>query len=147
MSNPNTATVFDPNGDVFEMSKANARDLVEHAGWSFSKPIMIEKIVEVPVKHTTPETPAKEEAEQEEAAEEAAEEEATDDDVEEAVEEAAEEEAETEADTAVTLEDFADIEDRDAAVKYLAENFPDFKPHHKAGRDSLVEKIVELSNA
>jgi len=46
MSDPNMITVFDKNGDSFEMTKANARDLVEHAGWSYQRPTIIEKVVE-----------------------------------------------------------------------------------------------------
>jgi hypothetical protein len=121
MSNPNTTTVYDKKGEAFEMSKMNARDLVEHAGWTFSKPTVIEKIVEVPA-----ETPAAETATEETPAEE----------------EVTEEEATAE----VTAEDFAHLEDRDAAAAYAEEKFG-HKPHHLAKRDTIIEKIVELTNA
>lgn len=124
MSNPNTITVYDPKGQAFEMSKINARDLVEHMGWTFSKPTVIEKIVEVPA------APA--------AAEPAAEE--------VPVEEVTEAEAEEADDAEVTAEDFAHLEDREAAAAYAEEKFG-HKPHHLAKRETIIDKIVELTNA
>lgn len=40
--------VYAPDGEVFENSPVNARDLVTHAGWSYSKPKL--KAVEEAVK-------------------------------------------------------------------------------------------------
>jgi len=125
MSNPNTTTVYDPKGDAFEMSKMNARDLVEHAGWTFTKPTIIEKVVQVPAEPAAVE-PAAEDA--------PVENEGTEDDAEDAPK------------PPVTAEDFAHLEDRDAAAAYIEEKFGR-KPHHLAKRETIIENIVELTNA
>lgn len=123
MSDPNMVTVFDKNGDSFEMTKANARDLVEHAGWSYQRPTIIEKVVEkvveVPVVPVTP--PAAEEPKTEEPETEAGEEQLL-----------------------KTEEAFKDM-DRDAVAAYLNKRFPDAAFHHKTGRDKLVELAVSLA--
>lgn len=123
MSNPNYISVFDPKGEHFEMVRANARDLVEHAGWTYSPPKVIEKIVQAVVAPEAVETPEPEVIEEEEAP------------------------VTEEEDSGPTADEdkFSFIKDREQAVAYLAENFPEFKPHHRAGFESLIEKIVELS--
>lgn len=123
---PNTVVVYDKKGEAFEMSKMNARDLVDHMGWSFSKPTVIEKIVEVPAEPAAEEPAAEEAPAEEEEAEEAA--------------------SEEEDDAPVTAEDFAHLKDRDAAAAYAEEKFG-HKPHHLAKRETIIEKIVELTNA
>lgn len=131
MSDPNMTTVYDKNGEPFETSRANARDLVTHAGWSFARPTVIEKIVEVqPTPVPTPiveETAAAPVFEEETAA-------AEDFDAATA----------TGVELFTTVEQFADL-DREGVVVYLADNFPDFQPHHRAGRDKLVEEAIKLA--
>ena len=134
MSNPNMTTVFDKNGEPFEMNKANARDLVEHAGWSFQKPTVIEKIVEVPAK------------EEKKVEDEQAEDEKEVEEISDSTVSASHADNTAEEQPLRHMEDFGDYETREDMVEYLAKFFPDFKPHHKAGRDSLVEKAVELAN-
>lgn len=150
MSNPNTTTVYDPKGEAFEMSKANARDLVAHMGWSFSKPTVIVKEVaaeeEAPACEVPTETESTPTEEAPAAVEEAAAEEAPAEEA--AAEEAPEETAAPAADAPFTTEEqFAELTERDQLVEYLGKHFPDFKPHHKAGRDSLVAKAIELATA
>jgi len=158
MSNPNTVTVYSPEGDPFEMSRANARDLCNHRNWSMN-PVAhstatapatkeidhgspaSERSVEAPV-------PEKAEVEAEPAADEA---EVEVEAEEEVVEEVAadEDEAAADQDNAsapfTTEEQFADLVEREDVVAYLADHFPDFRPHHKAGRDGLVAKAIELA--
>lgn len=55
--------VYSPDGEVFENSPANARDLVVHAGWSYDKlkktataiPAPVEAVEEVKVEAPAPE--------------------------------------------------------------------------------------------
>ncbi len=122
MSNPNTVTVFSPEGEPFEMSRVNARDLCNHREWSMSPP---EGGVTAPV-----EEPA-------DAVDEAGETETT--------EEAGEEEVTDEVTVFTTEEQFAALTEREDVVAYLAATFPEFKPHHKSSRDGLVAKAIELA--
>ncbi len=145
--NPNLISVWSPDGsEMIETSRANARDLVSHVGWSYSPPHVIEKIVVVEkeatheVGETKTETPTTTETE------EVIETPAEDEDAGE--EESAEEEPSGEAPAVrKTEEDFADLETREDVVAYLATAFPSFKPHHLAKRDGLVAKAIELANA
>ena len=157
MSNPNLFTVWSPDGtEMIETSRANARDLVTHAGWLSSPPTVIEKIVVVekdaetaPVETPAAETPAEEapaaETEANDETEEDSEEEAGEGDE----DEGSEDEGSSENAPAVrkTEEDFADLTEREDVVAYLAATFPDFKPHHLSKRDGLVAKAIELANA
>ena len=158
MTNPNLISVWSPDGsEMIETSRANARDLVNHVGWTYSPPHVIEKIIVVEkapepekepaneVGETETETPAETEAEEvtETPAEDAGDDEAGE-------EEAGEEEADALENTPTvrkTEEDFADLESREDVVAYLAATFPDFKPHHLSKRDGLVAKAIELANA
>lgn len=161
MTNPNLITVWSPDGsDMIETSRANARDLVTHVGWSYSPPHVIEKIVVVEKTETTAEEPANEVGEtkaetpaatETETVTETPAEEAGEDDAEENGDE---DEGDDEAETAEeapavrkTEEDFADLESREDVVAYMAVAFPDFKPHHLSKRDGLVAKAIELANA
>ncbi len=135
MSDPNLITVFDKNGEPFETTRANARDLVNHVGWTYARPTVIEKIVEA--------TPAPAPVVEEPAAPVA--EEAPTPAVEEPAAEAAEEVAAVEAATVfTTAEEFEGL-DRDGVVAYLAATFPDYQPHHRSGRDKLVEDAIKLA--
>lgn len=128
MANPNTVTIFDKKGEAYEMSRPNARDLAEHCGWTFSQPTVIIKAPEdVVVEQSVPAAEPEADAEPEAVTES------------EPVTESVDE-------TKVTEADFDDLVTREDAVEYLEQNFPDFKPHHKTGRDKLIEKIVEFSN-
>lgn len=130
-------TVYSPEGDMFETSALNAHDLVTHAGWSY------EALTGTPAPAPAPEPVVTPPAEEPEAD---ADETTDESEAEETADES--DEDETPADepkVRKTVEDFADLEDRDAVIAYLATAFPDFKPHHLAGRDKLVEKAVELA--
>lgn len=136
MSDPNLVTVFDKNGEPFETTRANARDLVNHVGWTYARPTIIEKVVEAksaPAPFVEePTTPVAEEAPAPVVEEPAA-------------EEAVEEVPATEAATVfTTAEEFEGL-DRDGVVAYLAATFPDYQPHHRAGRDKLVEEAIKLA--
>ena len=145
MSNPNDLKVYSPSGEMFEMSRANAHDLTTHAGWSFKAPTEIKAPAEIAACTVPP--VVKETADVQSNADSARSVEDTTPVVEAEAETSAEtvEEA-TEENDAVTDEDFAHLEDREAVVAYLAEHFPEFKPHHKSSRDGLVAKLVELAN-
>lgn len=144
MSNPNTVTVYSPTNEPFEMSRVNARDLCAHAGWSMK-----------PLDGYTPPKPDKEPTHEETA--DAADSEGSVEDAEgedaegsEGEDEGAEGEdaGEENADTLVIRKeeaDFDDLETRDDVVAYLAEAFPDFKPHHLSKREGLVAKAIELA--
>ncbi len=156
MTNPNLITVWSPDGsEMIETSRANARDLVTHVGWTYSPPHVIEKIVVVEktetiekepaneVGETKAETPAATETEtvNETPAADAGNDEAGE-------EEAGDEEVDASENTPTvrkTEEDFADLESREDVVAYLAVAFPDFKPHHLSKRDGLVVKAIELA--
>jgi len=146
MSNPNDLKVYSPSGEMFEMSRANAHDLTTHAGWSFKAPTEIKAPAEIaactvpPVVKETADAPSTADSARSVEASDTPVVEAEAETSTEAVEEAAEE------NDAVTDADFAHLEDRDAVVAYLAEHFPEFKPHHKSSRDGLVAKLVELTN-
>lgn len=128
MSDPNMITVFDKNGDSFEMTKANARDLVEHAGWSYTRPTIIEKVVEKVVE--VPAAPVAAPVAEEPKTETPVTETAADDTGEEQL--------------LKTEEAFKDM-DRDAVAAYLNKHFPDATFHHKTGREKLVELAITLA--
>jgi hypothetical protein len=159
MSNPNVVTVYSPEGEPFEMSRVNARDLCSHRGWSMSPltvpPLKAEKPTEI--KTETP-VATKEETHAEDDREGSGKTDATgetEDGEGEGSEgspggEASEPEQEDVlTDTAIftTEEQFAELTDREDVVAYLAKHFPDFRPHHKAGRDGLVAKAIELATS
>lgn len=146
MSDINTVTVFSPANEPFEMSHANGRDLVAHAGWTYSP---------------QDGTPAAEPEETEEAddagtdtsgsveAENETDEGTEDGDAageEEAADEGTEEEAGDVAELFTTEAQFEGL-DRDDIVAYLAANFPDYHPHHKTGVEKLIAKAIELATA
>jgi hypothetical protein len=144
MSNPNTVTVYSPSNEPFEMSRINARDLCSHAGWSMK-----------PLDGYTPPKPIEADTQIEEAAD-AADNAGSVEDAETNEGEGAEtnegegkgEDAGEEDDALVIRKeetDFADLETRDDVVAYLAEAFPEFKPHHLAKREGLVAKAIELA--
>jgi len=161
MPNPNTVTVYSPEGEPFEMSRVNARDLCNHRGWSMSPltvpPVVEEPKTEAPVETKTPEPKEPEHAEddREGSGEADATGEAEDGEGEgsegSAGSEASgpEQEDVLNADEApfTTAEQFAELTERDDLVAYLAKHFPDFRPHHKSSRDGLVAKAIELATA
>lgn len=160
MSNPNTVTVFSPEGEPFEMSRVNARDLCTHRGWAMS-PLTVPPVkAETPAKPVKAETPTKTETKEPEHAEvdrEGSGEADATGEAEDGEGEGSEGSAGSEAtqpeqedvltDTApfTTEEQFAELTEREDVVAYLAKHFPDFRPHHKAGRDGLVAKAIELA--
>lgn len=159
MSNPNLFIVYSPEGEKFETSRANARDLTTHAGWSYSPPAAsIAACTVPPVKEepkpapqveTKTETPApKDDTDASTSSEGRSEDASEGDEASEAGEGEASEGAtgENSEDRKLTADDFAYLETREQAVALLADQFPAFKPHHKQDRDKLVAKLVELSN-
>lgn len=152
MSNPNTVTVYSPDGEAFETSRVNARDLCAHREWTMSPPATATTPAAEPVEETPVETEDKSDAEDdsERGVEDAGQEDAGQEDAAAVSEEAGEEAGEEVVGPAgiKTVEDeFEYLTTRDQLVEYLEEFFPDFKPHHKAGRDSLVAKAIELALA
>lgn len=149
MSNPNTVTVYSPEGEPFEMSRVNARDLCTHRGWSMS-PLTVPPVAQ-------PDEPEEEdhaEDEREGSGQADATGEAEDGEGEGAEgstggEAPGSEQEDVLTDTApfTTEEQFAELTEREDVVAYLAKHFPDFRPHHKAGRDGLVAKAIELATA
>lgn len=148
MSNPNLFTVWSPTNEPFETSRANARDLTSHAGWSY-KPLDAVEIAAATVPPVKVEEPKVEAVKEEIDAPSEGSNEGAGETASEVTEgEGSTEEEATESEKVeVTEADFAHLEDRDAVVAYLADKFPAFKPHHLSKRDKLVEKLVELTNA
>jgi hypothetical protein len=85
MSDPNLVTIYSPEGEAFEVTRLNARDLTTHAGWTEvpvqkAAPAAAETPVETPVETPAPkrgrraaqqvETPAEETPAEETPAEE-----------------------------------------------------------------------------
>lgn len=151
MSNPNTVTVFSPEGEPFETSRVNARDLCTHRGWSMS-PLTVPPVkAEEPAKTETKE-PEHAEDDREGSGEADATGEAEDGEGEGSEGSAGSEATQPEQEDVLTAtapftteEQFAELTEREDVVAYLAKHFPDFKPHHKAGRDGLVAKAIELA--
>lgn len=149
MTNPNLITVWSPDGsEMIETSRANARDLVTHVGWSYSPPHVIEKIVVVEKAAETEKEPANEVGETEAETPAATETETvTETPAEDAGEDDADADTSDEAPAVRKTEaDFDDLESREDVMAYLAATFPDFKPHHLTKRAGLVAKAIELAN-
>jgi hypothetical protein len=139
MSNPDLPTVYSPAGEPFETSKANARDLVTHAGWSYTAP---EKTTKATLAATTaPVTPP--------AAPAAP---VTPPPVEETTEETTEETSEeTSEETAapklrLTVEDFADLTDRADIRAYIESTFK-VDADGRSSRDKLIAQAIALATA
>lgn len=124
MTDPNTVTVYDKEGTPFEVSRANAVDLVQVDGWTFSKPVV--KIVEAPAAPAEPTPPVVDEDEGEDEEEDG-------DDEEEA------------GAVLTTEEEFEALPDRADVVAYLAKHFPDYRPHHLAKREKLIADAIQLA--
>jgi hypothetical protein len=138
MSNPNIVTVFSPDGDRFEMSRINARDLVNHRGWSMS-PLTVPPTKAETKEETNAEADTTGEADdvEGEGAEGSTGGEASDPEQEDVL---------TTSDAPYTTEEqFAELTEREDVVAYLAKHFPDFEPHHRSRRDGLVTKAIELA--
>lgn len=56
--------VYSPSGEPFEASPVNARDLVVHAGWTYSKPDSFKEAVENAVELETPKVETAEKVEE-----------------------------------------------------------------------------------
>lgn len=139
MSNPNTVTVYSPEGEPFETSRVNARDLCAHRGWSMSP--LTAGAAPAPKKEAE-DAVADSAGSVEDAETESEDTEAGEEGVEEADEEATATEG---VKVFTTEEEFDDLTEREDVVAYLAAAFPDFKPHHKSSRDGLVAKAIELA--
>lgn len=144
--------IFSPENEPFEVSKANARDLTTHRGWTYGPNNGTPAAA--PVEETEVETETETEVEteteddsnasesgaesgDEEADDEQGSEEADADDA--AEEEGTEEEGE---DLLTSEEDFADF-DKEAVVAYLEKNFPEAAFDKRSGRDKLVAFAIE----
>lgn len=151
MHNPNTVTAYSPEGEPFEMSRVNARDLCSHRGWSMS-PLTVPP-VKTEIKAETP-AATKEEAHAEADSEgsredgqgtEGSEADGTEGSAGSEAAQSQQEDVLTDTAIFTTEEQFAELTEREDVVAYLAKHFPDFRPHHKAGRDGLVAKAIELA--
>lgn len=146
MTNPNTVTVYSPDGEPFEMSRVNARDLCAHRQWSMSPPdpaaANSAKPKEPAVAAPAVERGIEDEAEQAEAGQEEA---GHADEAEAGYADEAEDGEEVAPTVFTTAEQFAHLETREEVVAYLAATFPEFRPHHKSSRDGLVAKAIELA--
>ncbi len=154
--------IYSPEGEPFEVSKANARDLTTHAGWSYAQagaaaptapaePEVVEEETETEETETE-ETETEEteteltdtEQEDEADAQEGSESES---EAETGTDESGSEEAEGQEPVSEVLtseEDFADFEKEDV-VKYLEDTFPDAQFDKRSGRDKLVVLALELA--
>lgn len=140
--------IFSPEGEPFEVSKANARDLTTHAGWAYSPKTEAdaeEAETEAEVE-TEDETETEDDSDASETGAESGDEEANDEQGSEEADadDAAEEEgSEEEAEGLLTSEeDFADF-DKEAVVAYLEKNFPEAAFDKRSGRDKLVAFAIE----
>lgn len=135
MSNPNTVTVYSPDGEPFEMSRVNARDLVAHRKWSMSPMTAVETVL-VQAEATSETVVAPEIITQAVVADGEEEQVNFDDD-----------KIDEESDVGIftTEEQFDGLTEREDVVAYLAKHFPDFVPHHKSSRDGLVAKAIKLA--
>lgn len=142
--------IFSPENEPFEVSKANARDLTTHRGWTYGP------------NNGTPATAPVEEAEDEIETEDETETEDGSDDTEsgsESGDEETNEQGDEEADADGTEEegsdgeeeteelltseeDFADF-DKEAVVAYLEKKFPEAVFDKRSGRDKLVAFAIE----
>lgn len=153
MSNPNTVTVYSPEGEPFEMSRVNARDLCTHRGWSMS-PLTVPPVTEEPKAPAETKEEDHAEAEREGSGQADPAGEAEDGEGEGAEGSTGSEAPGPEQEDVLTgdapfttEEQFAELTEREDVVAYLAKHFPNFRPHHKAGRDGLVAKAIELATA
>ena len=133
----NLTAVYSPVGEHFEMSHANARDLTTHAGWSYEAPAAAKGAddgQDEPGRH--------EDGGSEEHAAEDASEGREDGSTGQEDEEGSGPEA-----VSLTEDDFEGLEDKEQVMAFLANRLPDFKPHHLAKRDTVVQQAIELSKA
>lgn len=143
-------TVYSPAGEKFEMSPANARDVVRHAGWSESKPHPDDVAAylagqsgeaaaitaEEPAAPTTTEEPT---APNSEPTEETVANDGDDDS-----DEDDNSDSEDEATVKTEPNHFADM-DREAVRAYIDETFPGTEIDGRWNRDRLVAVALELA--
>ena len=135
MSNPNTVTVYSPDGEPFEMSRVNARDLVAHRKWSMSPMTAVETVLvqAEAITDTVVEPVVTTETVEVEGTEE------------QVITEDGKIDEESDVIILTTEEQFAEMTEREDVVAYLAKAFPDFVAHHKSNRDGLVAKAIKLA--
>ena len=135
MSNPNTVTVYSPDGEPFEMSRVNARDLVAHRKWSMSPMTAVETVLvqAEAITDTVVEPVVTTETVEVEGTEE------------QVITEDGKIDEESDVIILTTEEQFAEMTEREDVVAYLAKAVPDFVTHHKSNRDGLVAKAIKLA--
>lgn len=124
----NLVKVWSPKGELFELSKPNARDLVSHCGFTYTQPIVIVQEAApapapAPAETTPPVCPAP--APTETPAETPAE----------------------EPKVRLTEEDFADLEDKAAVRAYIEATFPGTEVDGRSNREKLIALAIELATA
>lgn len=144
--------IFSPENEPFEVSKANARDLTTHRGWTYGPndgtpaAAPVEEAEAEDEIETEDETETEDGSDDTESGSESGDEEANEQDDEEANADGTEEEGsdgEEEAKELLTSEeDFADF-DKEAVVAYLEKNFPEAAFDKRSGRDKLVAFAIE----
>lgn len=149
-NNNNLVKVYSPKGELFEVTKVNARDLTTHAGFTTTPPNGV--VCEAPADNS------KEEAEAAAAAAKAAEEAKAAEAAAAAAEEAKAAEAAAAAAAAnagsdeetkvrLTEEDFADLEDKAAVRAYIEATFPGTDIDGRSNREKLIAMAIELATA
>lgn len=130
----NLFIVYSPKGEKFEVTRPNYNDLMKVAGWSNTASLAVAAATVEPAPAPAPETPA--ETPQEPAAPVEAPE--------------APETSETAPEAPkprLTVEDFADLADKDAVKAYIVETFPEAKIDGRANRDKLIALAIDLAAA
>lgn len=135
----NLVTVYSPEGEPFETSTANARDLVTHALWSYTAPQggVLAPVAPKEITDGESTVPPSEGGSPEGQAESEGSESANE----------GQGEGEEGGEKAVLTEADFDGKTRDEVADWLAVNYPDYHPHHKTGVDKLIAKAIELSTA
>lgn len=162
----NLLTIYSPDGEKFEVTKPNFRDLTTHRGWSAKPPVTTAPAAApepAPEPQSEPEPVIEPETEEDaDAGNDGAGSESSDANEGEATEtaEAGEEGDEGEAGEEdevsedaeafvpfTTVEQFDGLADKLDVQAYLTQHFPDFKFDGRANRDKLIAQAIELATA
>jgi hypothetical protein len=143
----NTVTIYSPEGEMFEnQTRANARDLVEHAGWSYDG-----HVAAATPKPGTPAVTSSVTTSGHPLAEELTEEDAENVEVVETEMDYAEEQ-EVRAQSVnrhvpgkFTEADFADLPTKAAVQTYIEDTFPDAEFDKRVNREKLVAHAIRLA--
>jgi hypothetical protein len=146
--------VYSPSGEKFEVTKANARDLVSHVGWSYNGVVAAGTPKPADVLKPEPKTApiAKEVSESEQPGKS---QEEIDDEAKRVLLKDGEvpamseviKAAEPQRTQRLTVADFDDLEDKAAVADYIAKTFPDLKIDGRANRDKLIAQAIDEATA